>query len=76
MNRVKHQWDTYYSPRNGRISIQACNVCGVAKGLVLNSHACTATNNSVKNVRLKGWTKVHRMKKSDNVLNVGERLAL
>ena len=74
MSRVEHQWDTFYSPRNGRISIQACRVCGVAKGLVLNTHECSKTNNSVKNMRLKGWTTVSRMRQSVNSLEVSERL--
>lgn len=74
MSRVEHQWSTFYSPRNGRISIQACRVCGVAKGLVLNTHECSKTNSNVKNMRLKGWTTVSRMRQSTNSLDVSGHL--
>jgi len=55
MNDQMHKWQLFYSPRNGRISIQACSVCGVAKGMVRPGHKCIASNES-KIDRLNGWT--------------------
>jgi len=49
-----HQWQVYYSPRNGRVNIQACKVCGVAKGIVTSSYGCKPT--AKKSSLLKGWS--------------------
>ena len=56
MSQSEHQWATFYSPRNGRISIQACRVCGIAKGFVTGEHECTPVSDEVRNARLRGWT--------------------
>jgi len=61
MSKKEHKWVAFYSPRNGRISIQACSMCGVAKGLVPNAYECTSTSENVKNIRLNGWTTTTRM---------------
>jgi len=49
-----HQWQTYYSPRNGRVKIQACRLCGVAKGIVTSSYGCKP-NSKTRSI-LKNWT--------------------
>jgi len=56
MNQLEHEWVTFYSPRNGRLSIQACNVCGVAKGIVTGGHKCVSVSEKRKQARLRGWT--------------------
>ena len=65
MSKSIHQWQTFYSPRNGRVSIQACKVCGVAKGIVNSSHICKpgAKTRSL----LKDWTTKAREKKKNRV---------
>lgn len=53
MSKQTHQWATFYSPRNGRISIQACAHCGIAKGMVYEAYKCEREKMMV---RLQGWT--------------------
>ena len=53
MSKQTHEWTTFYSPRNGRISIQACARCGIAKGMVYENYKCEPEK---KSVRLQGWT--------------------
>jgi len=53
MSKQIHEWTTYYSPRNGRVSIQACAKCGIAKGMVYESYKCEPQK---KESRLQGWT--------------------
>jgi len=55
MNQLEHEWATFYSPRNGRLSIQACKICGVAKGIVTGGHKCTIVSAKQKQSRLRGW---------------------
>jgi len=55
MSKQIHQWTTFYSPRNGRITIQACAICGIAKGMVYEGYKCESEK---KHSRLKGWTTV------------------
>ncbi len=52
MSDNKHQWKQFSSPRNGRIKVEACEVCGIAKGMVHSSYKCTKGK---KNLRLQGW---------------------
>ena len=52
----KHQWAEFYSPRNGRISIQACQTCGVAKSMTLNKDECSAVPLEKRKSRLRGWS--------------------
>jgi len=56
MNQLEHQWVTFYSPRNGRLSIQACNICGVAKGIVTGKNRCMDVSPKRRQTRLRGWT--------------------
>ena len=56
MSQLKHEWVTFYSPRNGRLSIQACEKCGVAKGIVNGGHRFSVVSNEEKQNRLHGWT--------------------
>ena len=56
MMEKKHQWAEFYSPRNGRISIQACQICGVAKSMTLNKDECTAVPLEKRKSRLRGWS--------------------
>ena len=55
--KTSHQWKTFFNPRNARISIQACAICGVAKGLEKHAGECSSTTNINKS-RLKNWTTV------------------
>lgn len=52
----KHEWAQFYSPRNGRISIQACQTCGVAKSMVMNKVKCLAVADEKRKSRLRGWS--------------------
>jgi len=54
MSKAKHDWVTFKNPRNGKIRIQACIKCGVAKGLVQSLH-CVAVPNRDNPMRLLGW---------------------
>jgi len=57
MNEQEHVWQRFYSPRNGRVIIDACALCGVAKGMVYKGHRCSASTSSKRNNNLlKGWT--------------------
>lgn len=56
MSKSIHQWQTFYSPRNGSVSIQACKVCGIAKGIVSSSYACKLRTK--KSSLLKGWSTI------------------
>ena len=56
MSGKKHQWIEYYSPRNGRISIQACRYCGIIKSMALNKSTCSEFANSKKASLLREWT--------------------
>jgi len=56
MGQLQHQWATFYSPRNGRISIQACHVCGIFKGVVVGNVECTSISREERDERLRGWT--------------------
>ena len=56
MSGKKHQWIEYYSPRNGRISIQACQECGIIKSVALNKSICSGVANSKKASLLSEWT--------------------
>jgi len=56
----QHQWALFYSPRNGRISIQACRECGIARGLVNQWHECVPVSPEKKTSRLKGWSNTSR----------------
>ena len=56
MSGKKHQWIEYYSPRNGRISIQACQECGIIKSVALNMSRCSGVANSKKASLLREWT--------------------
>ena len=56
MSGKKHQWIEYYSPRNGRISIQACKECGIIKSVALNKSICSGVANSKKASLLREWT--------------------
>jgi len=72
MNQSEHKWATFYSPRNGRISIQACSVCGVAKGIVTRQHECTEVSEEEKTTRLRGWTqKVEDQPTDGHTLSIG-----
>ena len=51
----QHEWATFYSPRNGRIRIEACRHCGVAKSILAGSLVCTPVSEEKKNTRLRGW---------------------
>ena len=76
MSDVTHKWGRFYSPRNGRISIEACTECGIAKGIVTTSHACKST--SSRSVRLKGWSQSssrNAQTSSINYVGQGERVA-
>ena len=53
--RSSHQWSTFYNPRNGRVRIQACAKCGIAKPLAAGRHDCVsvpAEHNRLVNL---GW---------------------
>ena len=56
MKQNQHQWVLFASPRNGRISIEACESCGIARGFVKGAHECIPVSEEVKQVRLRGWT--------------------
>ena len=71
MNRGKqHQWATFYSPRNGRISIQACSRCGVAKSFVLEGNKCQDVSEQEVATRLRGWS-MDGQSGADNTIRVG-----
>lgn len=70
-HQTEHQWATFYSPRNGRISIQACNICGLAKGFVAGQHECTEVTPEKKETRLRGWTTESGPKDPDHSLDIG-----
>jgi len=69
-----HSWKLFYSPRNGRISIQACAKCGVAKGMVHQGHKCSASGEK-KSDRLKGWTLAAPITRYSELLMSGARLS-
>lgn len=70
MNRMKqHKWTTYYSPRNGRISIQACSECGVAKSFVVGDGECKKVAEETMLGRLRGWS-VDEPEKPDDRLDI------
>jgi len=74
MSHSEHQWATFYSPRNGRISIQACSVCGIAKGIVTGQHECTEVSDEVRETRLRGWTQeVIEQLPNGHTLEIGNR---
>ena len=55
MSEQAYQWQLFYRPRNGRITIEACALCGVAKGMVYQGHQCR-TFNGQKTNWLNGWS--------------------
>ena len=75
MRQSQHKWTLFYSPRNGRISIQACSECGIAKGVVKESHECTPASKLKKGARLKGWTSATKRSSSLEV-NRSETIAI
>lgn len=56
MKSKDHQWTDFYSPRNGRISIEACQCCGVTKSRVTVKVDCSPTGSDKRERRLSGWT--------------------
>jgi len=60
VGKKEHNWARFYNPRNGRISIQACSTCGIAKSIIGESHECSAVSSKVKESRLRGWSTEHR----------------
>ena len=72
MKSKEHQWAFFYSPRNGRIGIEACRVCGVAKSLWNGHKSCSKTSKEKRDFRLRGWTEAAEK----NVANEVESLFL
>ena len=52
----EHHWANFFSPRNGMLSIQACNNCGVAKSIGTKKISCRPVSTKKKKSRLRGWT--------------------
>jgi len=55
MKEHKHHWVAYHNPRNGRIRVNACLHCGVAKDQMAKSIPCgevTAENHQMQKM---GW---------------------
>ena len=50
-----HKWITFYNPRNGRVRIQACAHCGIAKGLEVGVHGCLEVPPARNRMRVSGW---------------------
>lgn len=72
MKQSEHQWARFYSPRNGRISIQACHICGIAKGIVTGDHECSPVEDEVRMARLRGWSqKVLDQPSDGHTLEIG-----
>ena len=53
----EHKWAEFFSPRNGRLSIKACDRCGVAKSIGTKKISCTPVSMEKKKSRLRGWSK-------------------
>ena len=53
----EHQWAEFFSPRNGRLSIQACYQCGVAKSIGTKKIGCTPVPLEKRKSRLRGWSR-------------------
>jgi len=63
MVKRPHNFITYYNPRNGRVSIQACEKCGLAKGLELAQRHCDRSGAKVNKMHLAGWSEQHPVKR-------------
>jgi len=53
----EHNWVEFFSPRNGRLSIQACSKCGVAKSAITEKIRCAPVSPEKRDSRLRGWTR-------------------
>ena len=52
----EHSWREFYSPRNGRFSILACEHCGTAMSVGTKKIKCRPVSIKKRNARLRGWT--------------------
>ncbi len=60
MGKQNHHFITFYNPRNGRVTIQACAYCGIAKGLELATKVCRNMPMSENKMYKAGWqTSIH-----------------
>lgn len=55
MGKHEHNWVTFYNPRNGRVRIQACANCGLAKGLEVAVKQCKTTRGQEHKMLAAGW---------------------
>ena len=55
MGKQVHNFVKYYNPRNGRVSIQACAKCGIAKGFEVAQRHCNLSNAHENKMHAAGW---------------------
>ena len=60
MGKYDHHFIKFYNPRNGRVIIQACAKCGIAKGLELGAKVCREIPVQENKMFKAGWqTSLH-----------------
>lgn len=53
----KHEWELFRNPRNGRVQVMACGVCGVTKGLEAVIQLCRPIEAEDHRMIKAGWLK-------------------
>ena len=64
----KHEWELFRNPRNGRVQVMACGVCGVTKGLEAVIQLCRPTEVVDHRMIKAGWLKNTNSKHSKSGL--------
>ena len=60
MINEKHIWVTFYNPRNGRVRINACAKCGVAKDPRAHLVTCEVKEIEHHGMKKMGWEELPR----------------
>ena len=64
----KHEWELFKNPRNGRVQVMACGVCGVTKGLEAVVQLCRPSGVEGHRMLKAGWLKNTNSKQSKSGL--------
>ena len=54
-NLHNHSWRMYANPRNGKVRIRACSVCGVAQGMGGQVQRCKMPKSGEHRLLALGW---------------------